>query len=169
MFFSRKNNNIKNNLLASDFKETPYLLFLDFDGVLHPDYPSGIPKKYLFQSLPLLEEWLRKHPDVSVVLTTAWRQSNTLKKLREVFSDDIQCRIIGLTPVTKQGFDQYGRYYEIKMFLNECGWLNKKHYAILDDRKELFPEHCNELVLTDANAGMDEYHLQCISKILNIT
>ncbi len=168
MFSLRQNKNYKNKeLLATEFIETPYLLFLDFDGVLHPDFADGIPRDRVFERLPLIENWLRDHLEVTVVLTTAWRAKNDLKKLREYFSPDIQCRIIGVTPQLRKGFEKNGRYYEIKMFLTECGWLDK-NYVILDDRAELFPERCEELILTKMNIGVEEEDLIKLTKKLNL-
>ncbi len=43
------------------------ILFLDFDGVLHPvnNYVGG---KTDFRRLPLLEDWLREYQEVHVVI-----------------------------------------------------------------------------------------------------
>ena len=45
------------------------ILFLDFDGVLHPNSDDS----EHFSCAPLLWELLRRHPDVRVVLSTGWR------------------------------------------------------------------------------------------------
>nr|WP_315593680.1 HAD domain-containing protein [uncultured Cupriavidus sp.] len=57
------------------------VLYLDFDGVLHPDSAyrtrSGIellhhPGHSLFEHVPLLDEMLAPYPDVKIVLSTSW-------------------------------------------------------------------------------------------------
>ena len=45
-------------------------LFLDFDGVLHPD-PSA--NQFKFCQRNLIESILREFPQVDIVLSTNWR------------------------------------------------------------------------------------------------
>ena len=72
------------------------ILFLDFDGVLHSDWDRPpVP----FSQLSLLEQVLREHLHVNVVLSTSWRETDPLDALREPFSEDIRARVIGATPV----------------------------------------------------------------------
>jgi hypothetical protein len=52
------------------------VVFLDFDGVLHPDPPSN--ELPLFCRAMLLEEWLVQHPDVCVVISSTWRLKRSL-------------------------------------------------------------------------------------------
>lgn len=61
-------------------------LFLDFDGVLHPEplYGDG----ELFCRLPLLEALLREFPEVSIVVSSTWRDTRTVEELRKLFSAD---------------------------------------------------------------------------------
>jgi len=71
-------------------------LFLDFDGVTHPD--RARPERQ-FEALPLIEKVLRDHPEVEVVLSTSWRESYPLDVLRYLFSIDISERIVGMNPI----------------------------------------------------------------------
>lgn len=50
--------------------ESAPLLFLDFDGVTHPEPCGSAP---LFQSLPQIEAVLRRYPGVLVALSTTRR------------------------------------------------------------------------------------------------
>lgn len=71
------------------------LIFLDFDGVLHPKGAGG----QHFTRLPLLEAFLRE-PDmvkIKLVISSTWRQAYGLAKLRQFFAPDIGARIIGVT------------------------------------------------------------------------
>ena len=52
------------------------VLMLDIDGVLHPGQSGTL------IYLPLLETWLRAHPDVDVVISSNWRETHTLDELR---------------------------------------------------------------------------------------
>ena len=58
----------------------PMLPFLDFDGVLHPDRSSV---DLYFCRLTLLEPWLRKRPQIEVVISSSWREAHPLDELRE--------------------------------------------------------------------------------------
>ncbi len=78
------------------------ILFLDFDGVLHPEYdgqatPADVTA---FCHLPRFEAVMRDHPDVEIVINSAWREHFPLDALRARFSPNIAARIIGATPVT---------------------------------------------------------------------
>jgi hypothetical protein len=61
------------------------ILFLDVDGVLHPEGPSREPK---FCRLPLLEEWLRGRPGVEVVISSSWREVHPFEELVSFFAED---------------------------------------------------------------------------------
>ena len=50
-------------------------LFLDFDGVLHPQYDGEpTPKEVCFCHLPRFEAVMRRHPGVQIVISSTWRQ-----------------------------------------------------------------------------------------------
>lgn len=46
------------------------ILFLDFDGVMHPDL---CPRSEWFERLPMFERWLRGHDQIEVVISSSWR------------------------------------------------------------------------------------------------
>jgi len=75
------------------------LLFLDIDGVLHPDPPQ--PDQRL-RSLPRLVEILRDHPQVEVVISSLWREHLSLDQLRDLFPADLRERIIDVTPIAER-------------------------------------------------------------------
>lgn len=58
-------------------------LFLDFDGVLHPEHCH---ESRHFTCLSVLEEALRRVPQWQVVITSAWRRHKSLDELRARFS-----------------------------------------------------------------------------------
>ncbi|MFZ3000646.1 MAG: HAD domain-containing protein [Undibacterium umbellatum] len=49
------------------------ILFLDFDGVLHPE--PCYDKTQLFSCLPRLEAILRDFPTVQIVISSTWRKN----------------------------------------------------------------------------------------------
>ena len=53
------------------------VIFLDFDGVLHP----RISPDKLFVHVDRLSHVLKDHPDVKIVVSSSWRASHTIKQL----------------------------------------------------------------------------------------
>ena len=74
------------------------VLFLDFDGVLHPvgGNATGVP----FSQVPMLEALLReaRFSVVRIVISSTWARGVSLRRLRRIFSADIGRRIIDITP-----------------------------------------------------------------------
>ena len=71
------------------------ILFLDFDGVTHPD-PCG--KDSFFCQLSLIEDVLREYQHVAVVISSSWRYEHRLPELQAFFAPDIRTRIIDVAP-----------------------------------------------------------------------
>ena len=68
------------------------MLFLDFDGVLHPidvvtidyaDHGVTITGNGLLRHAPRLDVLLSNHPDVAVVISSSWRNNFPLDELKE--------------------------------------------------------------------------------------
>jgi len=72
------------------------IIFLDFDGVLHPD--PCFDKDKLFICLPRLEQVLREFHSIRIVISSTWRLTRSLSDLKLFFSPDIANRIVGVTP-----------------------------------------------------------------------
>ena len=74
------------------------VLFLDFDGVLHPEV--GMPDRH-FCCLPDFSEVLRAVDPglrLPIVISSMWRIFYPLQTMRERFPPDIAGRIVGVTP-----------------------------------------------------------------------
>ena len=120
------------------------ILFLDFDGVLHP--MSARLNAESFCYLPRLENVLREFSNVMIVITSTQREHLSLPILTRCFSVDIADRIIGITPMLtiKNAEDiAESRYREILAYLSG----NSKKWVALDDDITLFPCNCPELIL----------------------
>ncbi|MFJ9535152.1 HAD domain-containing protein [Herbaspirillum sp. NPDC101396] len=127
------------------------ILFLDFDGVLHPlNREDGA-----LSRLPQLEITLRKFNEIDIVISSAWRQEYSLTQLRGYFSDDIQRRIIDVTPVLDHLDNRYLRQAEIDLWLRNAG-REYEGWIALDDSEWLFPPGCRNLILVDPEVGFDE-------------
>ena len=136
------------------------ILFLDFDGVLHPEYdgeatPADIAA---FCHLPRFEAVMRDHPDVEIVISSTWREYLPLDALRARFSADIAARIIGATPVTPRIDGKYmpaRREGEILDWLSAAGRAHEPWLA-LDDAAWQFPQHREHLVACTWSVGFDD-------------
>ncbi len=83
------------------------LIYLDFDGVLHPSavwYEYGMqqpclraPGHELFESLSVLEAAIAPYSALKVVLSTTWVQTFGFDQARELLSEALQLRVIGAT------------------------------------------------------------------------
>ncbi len=130
------------------------ILFLDFDGVLHPDPPQ--PDQRL-RSLPRLVAILRDHPQVEVVITSLWREHLTLDQLREIFPADLRERIIDVTPIADRidGWLPARREGEILEWLEASGRADEPWLA-LDDQAWQFTQHRDRLVECVFYDGLDD-------------
>lgn len=132
------------------------ILFLDFDGVLHP-YGDCFRATDLFRNLPALEALLREFPDVRIVISSSWR-TDGLDSLRKNFSEDIAARIVGVTAPTPRSADGYApaeREQEIVAWLEVNGGVEQAWVA-LDDADWQFPLHMYRLVACNADVGFDD-------------
>jgi hypothetical protein len=73
------------------------IIFLDFDGVLHPFLDRSGAKAFCY--MPRLEKVLREFPSVQIVIASTQREVVSLALLKEQFTSDIAARIVGATPV----------------------------------------------------------------------
>jgi len=134
------------------------ILFLDFDGVLHPAVNHD--PALLLCKRPLLEDVLRQCPSVEIVVSSTWRENRTLAQLQAFFSPDILPRIIGVTPQWRaiqddESFGTYVRQAEVEAWLREAG-LPWQQWVALDDQPHLFRPFCKNLIVTKAATGLTE-------------
>ena len=140
------------------------VLFLDFDGVLHPFFPlPDLPddENALFSYWPRLMRVLNDFPFINVVISSSWRTSENL--MTQV-PESLRRRIVGHTPeIKRRARKQYPanfqpepiRYLEILRYLK----TNKQESAqwiALDDDPLLFPAHCPQLLLCPKGFGEGE-------------
>jgi hypothetical protein len=119
-------------------------LFLDFDGVLHPENCvrgkdgitiKGYPGRALFDRLPMLVEALAPYPDIQIVLSTTWVRMLGFNKAKQRLGELAE-RVIGATyhsGMRDDGFDGWptlDRGEQVKTYIIR----NKvKHWVALDD------------------------------------
>jgi len=133
------------------------ILFLDFDGVLHPqcdDQP--VAADMAFCHLPRFEAIMRDFPAVQIVISSTWREQFCLDNLRARFSADIAVRIVGVTPVLSADRPRMAeqRESEIVAWLVEQG-RESEPWLALDDAAWQFKRHRDRLVACAGYQGLD--------------
>lgn len=161
------------------------IIFLDFDGVLHPDAvycPVNKPLELraagtLMMHAPILEEILYEHDPhgyIRIILSTSWVRflgfSKTLKKM----TPQLRSLVDGATwhsamakpdgrPYSR-GVDPFNwmpRWQQIEWYVDRHA---VQHWIAIDDLHsggEIWPEDLREhLVLTDGTKGLGCQHVQ---------
>lgn len=144
------------------------LLFLDYDGVLHPDAvyltSRGVELRAageLFMWTPFLVEALAPHQDVQIVLSTSWARNLGFQRARSALPAELQPRVIGATWHSAMGrgwpdhiaWDTQARYGQIQAYLSRLStparWL-----AIDDDAQGWAAVDRELLIQTDPDLGL---------------
>jgi len=126
----------------------PRVLSIDFDGILHPlGTGTTTIKTTLFGWLPVLEELLRPHDDVHVLVHSSWRYEYRPEELQMLLGE-LGVRFVGAVP--------RGQRYESVLW-----WLQMNptftSYRILDDDASEFPDPPPaELILCDPSLGVSD-------------
>ena len=135
------------------------ILFLDFDGVVHPE--EAVPTE-LFSGRRVLWQVLRARPDVDVVFSTSWREFRSQKEMIQLMTrnggGDLRHRFVGQTPViplVRYGGHSHPREEECLRWLSENkrphkGWL------ALDDVEWLFSPGCRNLYRVNHQTGLTD-------------
>lgn len=139
------------------------ILFLDFDGVLHP-FPMS-PHDQHFSQVAYLWTILDSNPQLSVVITSTWRETHSLEQLIELLNPPSQyvARFIGVTPVLEDLHNYVAgvRQTEIESYLTSNN-MEKNTYIVLDDIEEYFHSHFKNLYLVDGTHGLTQEDVDMI-------
>lgn len=150
------------------------ILFLDFDGVLHPDdvyLVQGRPllraEGKLFMWAGLLVEALAYVPHVRIVLSTSWARELRFARARDYLPSELRPRVIGATWHSKMSvddeyrllgretwWDRATRYQQIRRYVNRArltSWV-----AVDDDTEGWADADRDRLVQTDGQLGLSD-------------
>lgn len=139
------------------------VLYLDFDGVLHPDEVYRIRGQIvlrcdgmnLFELAPLLAEHLEPHPDIRIILSTSWVRVLSFTKARAWLPESLGMRVIGATwhsSMKTYWWLGLSRYQQISLHAKRhkiARWL-----AIDDDVQGWPNDQFEQLVNTDSELGI---------------
>lgn len=124
-----------------------FLLFLDFDGVLHP-VRANEHERFKPDAIRAVNRILDTL-NAKVVLSTAWRMDSDIEKFNAWFKH----RVIGSTPIHELDLTmKHSRFQEVMDYLAGEKWLHVPWIAI-DDKRTHFPES-SPAYITDAKIGI---------------
>lgn len=148
------------------------ILFLDYDGVLHPDaayIEKGRPvlraEGEFFMWAPLLVDILADHPHVRVVLSTSWVRILRFDRARQRLPAELARRVIGSTwhstmarhpegvhKIYPTWWDESTRYAQIKRYVDRAGLTR---WLAIDDHDEGWAEEDRDcLIHTQSETGI---------------
>lgn len=150
------------------------LLFLDYDGVLHPDAAyliGGRPvlktEGELFMWAPVLVELLRPYPEIKIVLSTSWVRVLGFGKARDYLPPELRSKVIGGTWHSAMGrhaegthrtdiswFVESSGYQQIARYISRAGVRAGNWLAIDDDADGWADTQRERLVETDGVIGL---------------
>lgn len=133
-------------------------LYLDFDGVLHPNFCD---KKQLFCHLPKLTKVL-EGCDVNIVISSSWRFQESPDWLIELFPPAIQDSVIGFTGDAHIG--RHARWHEIMAHVSTNRVVD---WRALDDAVNEFPADCSQLIACNGNVGITDIQQAALLHWLN--
>lgn len=145
------------------------ILFLDFDGVLHPDSvfvtrkgPKLQGYGQLFMWMPILEAELSAFPAVELVLSTSWVRHIGFTRAKKRLSIELQNRVVGATWHSSMAnawadqiwWDQTSRYGQIMRYV---GRAEITHWLALDDDVEGWaPSNRHRLIPSNGFKGLSD-------------
>jgi len=135
------------------------VLFVDFDGVLHPTTHGS----NLLSQLPLLESAIESH-DCALVISSSWRFHLEIDDLKKHFSSSVRNKIVGVTGEAYIG--AYARFHEINAYVDLHGVSD---WRALDDSYWEFPDKCPNLIRCNPNTGVTVNELEKLSVWLSRT
>ena len=147
-------------------------LFLDFDGVLHPDAVYLVKGRPVLQAEGNLFMWasslvvaLEPFPTVSIVLSTSWARQLGYSRARKALPQSLRDRVVGATwhsamRISQFNSSQWGatwwdsasRYAQIARYVARAhlgSWV-----AIDDHGEDWAEQHVDNLILTDPTQGI---------------
>jgi hypothetical protein len=157
------------------------VLFLDFDGVLHPDNCGPYEQfSYVGNFVDAMRLADSSHK-VPVVISSTWRYLHSLDAPQGKFPDDIASQIVGITPyqtdddveaiddwATFGGFELKAKHRQLEIMQ----WMSKHapqgYWIAIDDRPGYFQENEPRLFVVPGGLGggmTTETAMQFFSKL----
>lgn len=139
-------------LVRKGFDRSKPVLFLDIDGVLHPNTDESL------SQLPLLLDMLERNPNLQIVMSSSWRADIDDNFIVNKFGIAFDLALVGATP-----YGLKSRSDEINAFVK---YYKVDKYIILDDRKDLFKQDDDNIIFTQTHRGLTKQHVKLINEWL---
>ena len=122
------------------------VVYLDFDGVLHPSSPTD---NVLLSRAQLLEPAF-ENSTASIVISSSWRFTHSLASLKAKLPSFLAKRVIDTTGSPVIG--KHARFHEITAhaYSNDA----VVQWRALDDSYWEFPSNCEQLIRCNPNTGI---------------
>lgn len=146
-----------------------HVLFLDYDGVLHPEsvhlrHKHGpvlqdAPGHTLFEHCGLLEDVLEPYQDVRIVLSTSWvrRYRGSVPRVASRLTPALQARVIGATYHSAMNLQEFAAAPRGMQVWSDVLRRKPNAWLALDDDFLHWPAWCRDnLVRTDEVLGISE-------------
>lgn len=131
------------------------VVFLNVERVLSKDGAAVLAKR------PLFEGWLRFRADVDVVITSDRRRTQPLDRLRFHFQQDLQDRVIDVTPVLEHS----SRQHEVNAWRTHNRHVGP--FAVLDDTAKEYEYDWPHVVLVGRD-GLSSKDLVLVDHALKL-
>lgn len=144
------------------------VVFLDFDGVLHPEFCHA---SRHFECEATFAAAIRGL-DVELVVSSTWRHNRDLDEIKVLLSDSVSERVVGKTPEYSKLTDVAGKLALYEREAECVAWLASSRPAYtrwlaVDDRPWLFRPFCPNLFLVDGRRGLHEQSAKLLRARLN--
>ncbi len=140
-------------------------LYLDFDGVLHPErvwwhpivgpYLSDPGDDKLFQHTALLERLLAPYPDVRIILSTTWVRHYGIAKAAKELRPALRERVVGATFNGRMNAEPFFRVARGQQVWADVQKRKPRDWLALDDCPEGWPsESAGRFIQTHPHQGL---------------
>ena len=143
------------------------LLYLDYDGVLHPESVWRSPKRgvyihspkghALFENNVLLRDVLKSVPEVRVVLSTSWVRALGFTQAKKRLLPAVRERVIGATFHSQMAGDSFADAPRWQQILRDVQRRKPRGWVAVDDDDRGWPaEHAHHLVSSNPQLGIGD-------------
>lgn len=143
------------------------VLYLDFDGVLHPEdvwllarggkpFVKSPPGRHVFERAQLLAELLEPYPHVGIVLSTSWVRKYRYRRTTEFLPPSLAGRCIGSTfhsRMDRRVFEQLPRGRQVRA---DVGRRTPANWLALDDMNDGWNGAEENVVITHEIDGIGD-------------
>jgi hypothetical protein len=142
------------------------VIYLDFDGVLHPEDVYRHPRRgihlaprysghQLFEHGQALARELQPHPSVMIVLSTSWVRILGYSRTSRFLPPELQARTVGATYHSRMSDDAFLELGRGMQIVGDVGRRKPSCWIAIDDDDSVWPDaYRSRLLKTDSLLGL---------------